>query len=81
VGAFGSVVGLSVILTAATTIVYERDPELELSSIALTTNDDVPVALGDPVISPVLDIDKPAGRDPENKEYAYGLVPPLAVIC
>ena len=50
----------------------------ELASVTLTVNDVVPAAVGVPLICPALLSVSPAGKEPEEIDQLYGVVPPLA---
>jgi hypothetical protein len=50
----------------------------ELESVTFTVNDDVPAAVGVPLICPELLRVNPAGNVPEEIDQLYGVVPPLA---
>ena len=50
----------------------------ELESIRLTVNENVPAAVGVPLICPELLSAKPAGREPELTDQLYGVWPPVA---
>jgi hypothetical protein len=77
----GSVDGLSVIVTADTTIVYAWVPVLVFASVAVTVKFDDPGDVGVPDITPVDDTNaRPVGSIPEVTVNTYGLVPPDAVI-
>lgn len=50
----------------------------EDESVTLTVKDDVPAAVGVPLICPALLKESPAGSEPELIDQLYGVVPPLA---
>ena len=50
----------------------------EVESLTFTVNDEVPAAVGVPLICPELPRVSPAGREPELSDQLYGVVPPLA---
>ena len=50
----------------------------EVESVTFTVNDEVPAAVGVPLICPELPRVSPAGRVPELTDQLYGVVPPLA---
>jgi hypothetical protein len=50
-------------------------------SVAATLNDEVPAALGVPVMAPLADNDRPAGRLPDASDQVYDPVPPVAASC
>ena len=50
----------------------------EVESLIFTVNDEVPAAVGVPLICPELPRVSPAGRVPELTDQLYGVVPPLA---
>ena len=52
----------------------------ELESVTFSVNDEVPLAVGDPLIVPV-DAPRlnPAGNEPLLNDQVYGVVPPVAV--
>ena len=50
----------------------------ELESFTSTVNEDVPEAVGVPLICPALLSVKPAGNEPALTDQLYGAVPPLA---
>jgi len=50
----------------------------ELESVTPTVNDEVPAAVGVPVICPKPFRVKPCGKVPEPTDQEYGAVPPLA---
>jgi hypothetical protein len=50
----------------------------ELESVTFTVNDDVPAAVGVPLICPELLNVNPAGKVPEEIDQLYGVFPPLA---
>lgn len=50
------------------------------ASFAWTVNDEVPVVVGVPDITPVeLLNDNPAGKLPDAMDHVYGALPPVAV--
>ena len=51
----------------------------ELESITLTVKENVPDAVGVPLIWPELTSVSPAGKEPALTDQVYGAVPPLAV--
>jgi len=50
----------------------------ELESVTPTVNDELPAAVGVPVICPKPFSVKPCGNEPEPTDQEYGAVPPLA---
>jgi hypothetical protein len=50
----------------------------ELESVTFTVNEDVPDAVGVPLICPELLSVNPAGKEPELSDQVYGAFPPLA---
>ena len=50
----------------------------EVESLTVTVNDDVPAAVGVPLIWPEVPRVRPVGREPELSDQLYGVVPPLA---
>jgi hypothetical protein len=50
----------------------------ELESVTLTVNEEVPAAVGVPLITPEVLSVNPAGKDPELIDQLYGVVPPVA---
>jgi len=50
----------------------------ELESVRVTVNENVPTAVGVPLICPELLSVRPDGREPELIDQLYGVVPPLA---
>jgi hypothetical protein len=70
-----------VVTVSGATIVMLRAlvPERELASVTCTVKLLVPVPVGVPEITPVLDAsDSPAGSVPEVMDQLYGRVPPVA---
>ena len=49
----------------------------ELASVTFTVNDAVPAVVGVPLITAPLSV-SPAGKEPEEIDQLYGVVPPLA---
>ncbi len=73
-------VGFTAVTVASGSIVIDKLFDVDAPAESVTVNDTlvVPVAVGVPVIAPVLALsDNPAGRAPELNEY--GEVPPVAV--
>ena len=79
----GSVLGASVTTTAALIAgLYDRTPLTPFASVAVISKLLLPVALGVPLSTPVLDSVSPAGSDPLVTAKVYGPVPPDAVsVC
>ena len=50
----------------------------ELESVTLTVKEEVPAAVGVPLITPLPLSVKTAGNEPEATDQLYGVVPPLA---
>ncbi len=48
-------------------------------SVAFTVGLKVPVLVGVPEITPVVDRDRPAGKAPATRDHEYGGTPPVAV--
>jgi hypothetical protein len=51
----------------------------ELESVAFTVKENVPAMVGVPPICPALLKAKPTGKEPEEIDQLYGVVPPVAV--
>jgi hypothetical protein len=72
-----------VICNVAGVILIDRDAVLETAgdseSTTFTVMGKVPLAVGVPLITPVAGArESPAGREPEEMDHVYGVVPPVA---
>jgi hypothetical protein len=71
---------VEIVGAAAALIVKENDfvDEALFPPVTRTVKVEVPAVVGVPLIAPPVDRERPAGRDPEETDQLYGVVPPLA---